>query len=531
MKSSKLIRRGALWGAVLAGLAWLVSFIVITVNSSTTGLVPTAFGRPSGSFDGYMHGLALLGTLGGLVGLYKLQEKRYGRMGRIGFFAAFTGDILALISLLLVILVRSRVVEQKPAISLTDPLTLGFGGMTIGFLILSLGFLLIGVAALGTETLPRWFAAALVLVFIIGVLSVGFSRFTLASYAERIILGLFWLVLAYLLWDARGSLPLRIRERPTENEDNDDEDEADDSLTKPISTWAPIIISTLGLSLTLLAGSTIGSVEPITPSGYGIIRDFPGAESRQPVPPNQDNIFIPLTWKNTTGSSVLLQEPRVVLTEYGQEGNLDGEQSCANNQASPLRLCFFLVGEHSDISRETMTSKRPALKDNILLEPHSVTQNVLVFRPVKYWDPNNTGDYWNPDNPENAEPFEFDIPGNKYYQVEIEYRRAPVDRLGRDVVITDRNDVVDEAKNSSSVPTWLRPLYKEFSLGREAIMNDGNEVTGGAENSLYAPMVHKPLIEKLCIPSKNNETFDWDYWTRAPGARDEFITKDLKACG
>jgi hypothetical protein len=248
MKYSKLIRRGVFWGAVLAGLAWLVSFIVIIVNSSTTGLVPTAFGRPSSSFDGYMHGLAFLGTLGGLVGLYKLQEKRYGRLGRIGFFAAFTGDILALISLLLVVLVRWK--EQEPAISLTDPLALGFAGMTIGFLILSLGFLLIGVAALEVETLPRWFAAALVLVFIIGVLSVGFSRFTLASYAERIILGLFWLVLAYLLWEARGSLPIRIRERPTENEDKDDEDEEDDSFTKPISTWAPIIISTLGLSLT-----------------------------------------------------------------------------------------------------------------------------------------------------------------------------------------------------------------------------------------------------------------------------------------
>lgn len=165
--------------------SWLASFIAITVTSATTGLVPTAFGRPSSSGDGWVQVLALLFTLGGLVGLYKLQEKRYAWQGRIGFFAAFTGNIIALISLLLVVLVRRGVVEQEPAISLTGPLTLGFGGMTIGFLILSVGFLLIGVAALEAEILPRWFAVGLVLVFIIGFLSLVLSRFTLASYAER----------------------------------------------------------------------------------------------------------------------------------------------------------------------------------------------------------------------------------------------------------------------------------------------------------------------------------------------------------
>lgn len=354
-------------------------------------------------------------------------------------------------------------------------------------------------------------------------------------------------MLAYLLWDARDSLPRRIRKRPNEDEDNNDEDEEGDSFTKPISTWAPIIISTLGLSLTLLAGSTIGSVEPLTPSGYGIIRDFPDAESNTEdaesntvvprntvVPPNQDNIFIPLTWKNTTESSVLLLEPRVVLRESDQEGDLDGDQSCTNNQASPMRLCFFLVGQYSDISRESMTYSRPVLKDNILLEPDSVTQNVLVFRPVNYWDPDRTGESWDPDNPENPEAFEFEVPGDKKYQVDIEYRRAPVDRLGRDVVITDRNDVVDVPQNSSGVPTWPKPLkvlYKEFSLGREAVINDGNEAMGAKGSLLYAPKVRKPLIKDLCIPAKDNETFTWDYWTQAPGARDDFITEVLDRCG
>jgi len=211
------------------------------------------------------------------------------------------------------------------------------------------------------------------------------------------------------------------------------------AVSLPKKSWVPIAIPVATLALTLLASSTIGSVEPIKPSGFGILRDVPLAGSNSVVPSGQDNILLPLPWKNTTGSRVLLQEPRLILTESGYEGNTGNEAPCNYSSDSPVATFWFnLAGEYPDITRDSIDTKPFTLVNTIILEPHSVTQKVLDFRPMHFWAPNkgSTTTY-------------FQVPGDQKYDVDIEYRRAPVDTIGRDVIIraTDRNDQVEGSQS------------------------------------------------------------------------------------
>src|SRR5215216_4654330 len=194
---------------------------------------------------------------------------------------------------------------------------------------------------------------------------------------------------------------------------NNEEQEDVSKFTKSVTTWIPITISVLGLALGLLANSTIGSVEPIKPAGYGMIRNsFLPKELQTPVLEgiqNQDNIMLPITWKNTTGSSILLEEPRIALTEVGQSpqsrpqqssflktvekqfrlgtrevmndgknpvsnvnesGYSDEEQPCTeppDPTSDVKRFCFILIGEYPNLSSAS-NSEAYTLENTILLE-------------------------------------------------------------------------------------------------------------------------------------------------------------------
>src|SRR5919202_3468060 len=102
--SSAKFAHWRLLGAVIASGAWIFSYIIVLFTSATTGLVPTAFGLPSASLDGYVHVVALLGMLGGFGELHRLQASSDGWLESIAFWVAFSGDMLALIGLVLVIL-------------------------------------------------------------------------------------------------------------------------------------------------------------------------------------------------------------------------------------------------------------------------------------------------------------------------------------------------------------------------------------------------------------------------------------------
>src|SRR5215211_5878019 len=99
MITSSLIRWWELLGAVLGGLAWLVSVLLDSASAPQEPLF-------------LVYAIAWLGTLGGLVGLYALQASSYLLLGTSSFFAAFIGALLALAGTVLNLLSRGDLLQQ-----------------------------------------------------------------------------------------------------------------------------------------------------------------------------------------------------------------------------------------------------------------------------------------------------------------------------------------------------------------------------------------------------------------------------------
>jgi hypothetical protein len=167
---SRFVRWGAL-GAMLAGLAWIVSAVIAIATGGGRG--PEAFGFVP--LNEALYGVALVGTLGGLVGMHLRQAPSYGRLGSVGFMVSFLGVSLVLLGLVLSFL-AGRFLDQV--------LGLGFLGALIGFMLL-------GTATLSLGALPPWcgllLAACLPLALILG------------QYSGPIALGLIWLALGCTL--------------------------------------------------------------------------------------------------------------------------------------------------------------------------------------------------------------------------------------------------------------------------------------------------------------------------------------------
>jgi hypothetical protein len=193
--SSNLIRWGAL-GALLAGIAWITSFVVVVVDFATKGLVPI-FGFPYSDLGRTVYVIVLMSMPWGLMGLHARQEARYGQLGTAGFLVAYAGSTLALVGLGLVWLFRGNVLGQEPAI------TLGLSGMVVGFTLLGLGFLLLGVATLRAGELPRWCGVALIFAFVAVLGSLIFPA-SLGGYVVMAVLGFVWLALGHVLWKRRS---------------------------------------------------------------------------------------------------------------------------------------------------------------------------------------------------------------------------------------------------------------------------------------------------------------------------------------
>lgn len=195
LSSSNAIHWGSL-GALVAGAAWIASFIVVIFDSASKGLIPV-FGFPYSDLGRTIYIVVLMSVLWGLVGLHACQETLYGRLGRIGFLVAYVGSTLALVGLGLTWLFRGNVFGQEPAI------TLGLSGMVTGLMLLGVGFLLLGVAILWAGALPAWCGIALITAFIAVMASLVFPA-SVGSYVVMIVLGLVWLGLGRVLWKERG---------------------------------------------------------------------------------------------------------------------------------------------------------------------------------------------------------------------------------------------------------------------------------------------------------------------------------------
>lgn len=176
MASLNFVRWGAL-GALLAGVAWIASFVV---DLASEGQGSELFGLPSFYLIEGLVGLALAGMLVGLLGLHARQTTSYGVLGTVGFLAALVGTALVLANVLLI-----RAAERN---LLDLLLLLGLPGML-------LGFVLLGIATLQAGVLPGWAGVALILVLPISAL--------LGELGGGLVLGLVWLALGYALLAAR----------------------------------------------------------------------------------------------------------------------------------------------------------------------------------------------------------------------------------------------------------------------------------------------------------------------------------------
>ncbi len=182
---------------MLAGAAWMVSFVVIVVDFATMGLIPV-FGLPYSDLGRTIYIVVLISMLWGLVGLHARQETRYGRLGTTGFLVAYGGSTLTLVGLGLTWLFRIDVLGQEPAV------TLGISGMVVGLTLLGTGFLLLGIATLRARVLPRWCGAALIIAFVAVLVPLAFPA-SLGGYAVMLVLGSVWLALGYVLWKKQSN--------------------------------------------------------------------------------------------------------------------------------------------------------------------------------------------------------------------------------------------------------------------------------------------------------------------------------------
>jgi hypothetical protein len=173
-----------------------------------------------------------------------------------------------------------------------------------------------------------------------------------------------------------------------------------------------------------------------------------------------DHVVLPLEWSNSSGSSVLVKNPVLVLRALGQDGEPTGEERR-----------FFMAGEFPDMSAEVLNnanSKPHTFKNSLILQPHTVSQSMAVFR-VEGWDR------------EPNECFRF-RPGERY-RVGVEFQRIP-----------------EDPKQAA----WWR-------------------VTGaGSETKREMTLVERLTLQTTAdflSPYGRGESIGWDFYSLLPGSR------------
>ena len=140
------------------------------------------------------------------------------------------------------------------------------------------------------------------------------------------------------------------------------------------STWialCALLVSLGTLAFTLYWNSPLGEVTPLEPSGYAVIRGLGVEQGIGPFP--SDHLVLPMQWKNASGRPAVIQRPELILRK------VDG------GKESRTELIFTLAGAYPDISTESL-SRRYSHNNSVLVEPHSVSLNTLVFHIKSYWE-------------------------------------------------------------------------------------------------------------------------------------------------
>lgn len=132
--------------------------------------------------------------------------------------------------------------------------------------------------------------------------------------------------------------------------------------------WTKLAVAFAGLALFVSVGTLLvtlapwGSVRPIEPSSYAVLRE-------DPLVGEVEHLVVPLEWQNGKGRTVVIRSPKLVVCEF-REG-----EECESDAH-----VFRLVREYKDISERAFSREDYGHKSSLALEPHSVSTNVLAFR-------------------------------------------------------------------------------------------------------------------------------------------------------
>jgi hypothetical protein len=131
-----------------------------------------------------------------------------------------------------------------------------------------------------------------------------------------------------------------------------------------------LAVALASFAFTLWYNLAPGTVRPLTPSGYCIIRGIGSFPS--------DHLVISIEWENSSGRPVLVRLPYLRLRSLGSGEGQEGKE-----------LRFFMAGEYPEISSRSF-AEHYAIGKSFVLEPRSITPKVLVFHIQDWWDEEST---------------------------------------------------------------------------------------------------------------------------------------------
>jgi len=272
---------------------------------------------------------------------------------------------------------------------------------------------------------------------------------------------------------------------------NGDRNGKPDHFTRLTAILA-LLVSLATLAFTLYWASPFGYVGSVQPSGYAVARGYNfNIEGREVAAAPSDHLVLPLEWENNSGSSVLIKEPELVLHELDEAGNDVGDAQR-----------FFFVGEYPELSAQVLATRNTnphPYESSLVLAPHSVSQNVAVFR-IKKW----LGDNWL-----------FRLKGDTRYRLEIEYDQIPTIeiRLIPKGLHWGFVHIAGKERQSDRLITELT-THKNVDCLR--LPEGVPERIVGTEGVDTFPQ--DVLSPDPCEDSSPN--YDWDYWSLIPGARE-----------
>jgi hypothetical protein len=182
-----------------------------------------------------------------------------------------------------------------------------------------------------------------------------------------------------------------------------------------IVTIAALFISISTLVYTISRNSPRGRVGPLKPSGYAIIRGI----ERYKFP--SDHLVLPFEWENNSGRTVLIRRPVLILRELVD-----------NSEEASLEHRFSLAGEYAAMSEEAF-AKPYAFTSSLLLGPHSVSLNILIF---------HTDDWWNNE----GRDYHFRFSAGRNYRVEVEFLKNSEQNPSR-VILFEQMPIPEDSAN------------------------------------------------------------------------------------